>query len=101
MLLHEFNWKREVLQATEPVLVDFWASWCGPCQAMNPAIEALASEFKVCKVNVDTNAELASHYGISSIPALLIFKEGWIAARHVGVTPEATLRAEMQRLSRP
>ena len=53
----------------------------------------------VCKVNVDTNQELASHYGISSIPALLIFKEGKIAARHVGVTSEASLRAEMQRLS--
>ena len=99
MLLHEFNWKKEVLQASEPVLVDFWASWCAPCRAMNPTIEALANDFKVCKVNVDTNQELASHYGISSIPALLIFKDGKIASRHVGVIPEATLRAEMQRLS--
>src|SRR5690349_14417422 len=98
MLLHEFNWKQEVLQAAEPVLVDFWASWCPPCRAMNPVIEALAREFKVCKVNVDTNQELAARYDISSIPALLIFKGGQIAARHVGVTPEATLRAEMERL---
>src|SRR5438045_8331601 len=101
MLLHEFNWKREVIQSTEPVLVDFWASWCGPCRTLNPVIESLASDFKVCKVNVDTNQELASHYGISSIPALLIFKDGKVAARHVGVTPEATLRAELQRLSDP
>jgi thioredoxin 1 len=98
MLLHEFNWKKEVLQAAEPVLVDFWAEWCGPCRLMNPTIEALARDFKVCKVNVDTNQKLAARYGISSIPALMIFKDGQIAAQHVGVVSEAVLRSEMQRL---
>jgi thioredoxin 1 len=97
MLLHEFKWK-EVTESNEPVLVDFWAVWCGPCQAMNPTLEALAKDYKVCKVNVDTNQELAAHYGISSIPALLIFKGGKVAAQHLGVTPEATLRAELARL---
>jgi len=66
---------------------------------MNPTIEALAKEFKVCKVNLDTNQELAAHYGIFSIPVLLIFKDGKIETRHVGVTPATTLRAEMQRLN--
>jgi thioredoxin 1 len=81
------------------VLVDFWASWCPPCRQMNPVIDSLAKDFKVCKVNVDKNQALASHYDISSIPALLIFKNGKVAARHVGVTPETTLRTELQKLS--
>jgi thioredoxin 1 len=96
MLLQEFNWKKEVLQSDEPVLVDFWASWCPPCRVMNPAVEALARDFKVCKVNVDTNQELATRYDVSSIPTLLVIKGGKVVARHTGVTPEATLRAELQ-----
>ncbi len=96
MLLHQFNWKKEVLQSSEPVLVDFWASWCSPCRTMKPTIEVLAEEFKVCKVNVDIHQELAADNGVSSVPALLVFKDGQIIARHVGVTPEGTLRAELQ-----
>ncbi len=95
MLLQEFNWKKEVLESTEPVLVDFWAPWCSPCRMMNPVLESLAREYKVCKVNVDSNSKLAAAYDVSSIPALLIFKHGQLAARHIGVVSEVTLRNDL------
>ena len=99
MLLEQFNFKHEVLESSEPVLVDFWAAWCGPCRMMSPTLTALARDFKVCKVDVDKNQKLAARYNVSSIPALMIFKNGQVVAEHLGLTPENVLRTELKRFS--
>ena len=84
------NFEEEVLNAKEPVLVDFWATWCGPCQTMGPVVDELAQELtdvKVGKVNVDEQMALAREYKVMSIPTFLVFKDGKVAERTLGVHP--------------
>ncbi len=88
------NFEKEVLRSDVPVLVDFWASWCGPCRMLGPIVDEIAQEVtgaKVGKINVDEQPELAAKYGIMTIPTVLIFKNGEIAATSVGVKPKAAL----------
>ena len=89
------NFQSDVLGSSEPVVVDFWAEWCGPCKMISPALEEISEEMdgqvKIAKVNVDENQELAVQYGVRSIPMLLMFKNGEIADQMVGAAPKAKL----------
>jgi thioredoxin 1 len=92
----EKTFREQVLQSEVPVLVDFYADWCGPCRALGPVLEELAQETphaKVVKVNVDESPQLAGQYGISSIPSLLVFKDGKIAGQQVGLANKQQLQA--------
>jgi len=89
------NFETEVLKSAEPVVVDFWAEWCGPCKMIAPALEeiqtALGSKVKIVKLNVDENPNTAQKYGIMSIPTLMLFKNGELASRQVGAAPRQKL----------
>ncbi len=86
------NFEQEVLKSDKPVLIDFWASWCGPCRMLSPTISEIAEEnkdkIKVCKVNVDEEGDLAALFGVSSIPLLVVMKNGKITNSAVGVRPK-------------
>ncbi|MGH7351359.1 MAG: thioredoxin [Candidatus Methylomirabilales bacterium] len=96
------NFTSEVLKRPEPVLVDFWASWCGPCRMIAPVIEELAVDFegraKVAKVDVDDNPQVAARYDIRSIPTLLFFQDGQVVDRVIGVVPKKVLADRLSAL---
>ncbi len=99
--LSDQNFEAEVLQSAQPVLVDFWAPWCGPCRMIAPVIEELAGEnvggLKVGKINIDDSPNTASAYGVSSIPTVMIFKGGEVVDRFVGVQPKKRLQEAIEQ----
>lgn len=100
--LSDSNFESEVLRSVQPVLVDFWAPWCGPCRMIGPVVEELMAEnngiVKVGKVNVDNSPGTAANYGINSIPTVILFDNGKIVSRFVGVQPKARLQEAINRV---
>ena len=100
--LNDSIFEEKVLKSDKPVLVDFWAEWCGPCRMITPIIEELHEDFKnkavIGKVNVDSESEISSEYGITSIPTLLFFKDGKIVDKHIGSASKSQLEEKLNSL---
>ncbi len=100
--VNDANFDQEVLQSEQPVLVDFWAAWCGPCKALAPIVDSVAATYagklKVAKVNVDQNGATPSRYGVRGIPALFLFKGGKVADQIVGYVPQNVIEEKIQRV---
>jgi len=103
VILTDANFEQEVLKSPTPVLVDFWAEWCGPCKMIAPILDELASEYdgkvKVGKVNIDESPSIATQYGIRAIPTLLIFKDGEVAEQVVGLRSKRDLKANLDQVA--
>jgi len=100
--INETNFDEQVLKSSQPVLIDFWAEWCGPCRMLGPTIEKLAADYatkvKVGKIDTDSNRELALRYGIDSIPTVILFKGGQIAKKLVGLRKEQDFKEAINAL---